>query len=243
MILLVGATSCKRKADNASGTDSSLTEQIRKDRIEHNKKILDMASKAHDNYTQLYALYNLMADDSANNLKNMDSVAEIYLKLNMGMAALKMSEKILVKDPENERMLELKAEGDMSMNKDEEALNINRKLFDKTKKLKYLFNIANVQMHTHNMKDLGETLDHIKTSPTYQKDSIEVADNQNGTLQKVPDPAVMSYIEAMLLFQKNKMNEGAAKLKQAIDIYPQYINARRDMQALIQQSQRPQKGQ
>jgi len=199
-----------------------------------------MAVKVHDNYTQLNALYNIMADDSSENLKNMDSIAEIYLRINMGMAALKMSEKILVKDPENEKMLELKAEGSVGQGKDAEALNINRKLYEKTKKIKYLFNIANVQLEANNMKDLDQTLDHIKTSPGYQKDTIEVADNQSGRLQKVPAPAAMAYMEAMIGYQKKDIKEMFTKLKQAVAIFPDFINANRAIQAIMQQQQQQQ---
>jgi tetratricopeptide (TPR) repeat protein len=149
-----------------------------------------------------------------------------------------MAEKILEKDPNNEKMLELKAEGDMGLGKDEEALNINRKLFDRTKKIKYLFNIANVQMQQGNSKDLNETLDHIKSSPDYEKDSIDVADNQTGNLQKVPAPAVMCYVEAMLDYKNKDIKGMYAKMKQAVTIFPDYVNAQRDIQAIMQQSQR-----
>jgi tetratricopeptide (TPR) repeat protein len=218
----------------------SSMDPVKAERIAHNKRVYEMAARVHDSYTQLNALYNIMADDTTNNLKNMDSVAEIYLKLNMGLPAMKMAEKILEKQPENEKMLELKAEGDMGLAKFDEALNINRKLYDKTKKLKYLFDIANVQLQQGKMKDLDETLNSIKTSPNYQTDSIEVADNQSGTLQKVPSPAVMSYIEAMLSYRNKDIKGMYAKLKQAVTIFPDYINANRDIQAIMQQSQKAQ---
>ncbi len=239
--------SCKH---HGKGTDTTTTssstpaatsmDPVKAERIAHNKAVYDMAAKVHDNYTQLNALYNIMADDTTNSLRNMDSVAEIYLKLNLGTPALKMAEKILAREPGNEKMLELKAEGDMSLGKNEEALNINRQLFDRTKKLKYLFNIANVQLQTNNMKDLNETLDKIKANPNYQTDSIEVADNQSGMLQKVPAPAVMSYVEAMLSYRNKDVKGMYAKLKQAVTIFPDYINANRDIQAIMQQSQRAQ---
>ena len=178
-----------------------------------------------------------MADDTTDNLRNMDSLAEIYQTLNMGIPALKMAEKILEKDPNNEKMLELKAEGDMGMGKDEDALNVSRKLYDKTKNIKYLFNIANVQMQQGNEKDVDETLEKIKSSPSYQKDSIDVPDNQTGNLQKVPAPALMSYVEAMLRYKNKDINGMYKKLREALNIFPDYINANRAIQAIIQQNQ------
>lgn len=223
-----------------AATVSNSIDPVKLERIAHNKKVYDMASKVHDSYTELNALYNIMADDTTNSLNNMDTIAQIYLKLNMGVPAMKMAEKILERQPENEKMLELKGEGDMSLGKFEEALNINRKLYDKTKKLKYLFDIANVQLQQGNMKDLNETIDKIKSNPDYQKDSIDVADNQSGTLQNVPAPAVMSYVEAMLCYRNKDIKGMYSKLKQAVTIYPDYINANRDIQAILQQSQKPQ---
>ena len=242
----VALISCKHhgKGGTTETTSSTLVatsmDPVKAERIAHNKAVYDMAAKVHDNYTQLNALYNIMADDTTNSLRNMDSIAELYLKLNMGTPALKMSEKILAREPGNEKMLELKAEGDMSMGKGEEALNINRQLYDKTKKIKYLFNIANVQLQANNMKDLHQTLDKIKATPAYETDSIEVADNQTGTLQKVPAPAVMSYVEAMLAYRSKDVKGMYAKLKQAVTIFPDYINANRDIQAIMQQSQQGQ---
>jgi tetratricopeptide (TPR) repeat protein len=238
----IGFTACKDK--NAGGTsDKGLANEMRKERLAHNRKVYETATKMHDNYTRLTALYDIMADDSSNSLKDMDTVAELYMKLNMGVPALKMAEKILVKDPENEKMLELKAEGCMSTGKEAEALNINRKLYEKTKKLKYLFGIANGQIQMGNMKDANETLNRVKASPDYQRDSVDVADNSSGRLQKVPDPALMAYIEAMFAAQKKNYPEMAAKLKQALTIFPDYTNARRDMMALQQQAQQAQQQQ
>lgn len=243
-ILILGIfalVSCKHHGKGgAKGTETASTvmDPVKAERVAHYKRVYDRAVEIHDNYTALNALNNIMADDTSNNLRNMDSIAEIYLKLNMGLPAMKMADKILEKDPNNEKMLELKAEGDMGLAKDEEALNINRKLFDRTKKLKYLFNIANVQMQQGNMKDLTETIDHIKSNPDYGKDSIDVADNQTGNLQKVPAPAVMCYVEAMLAYKNKDAKTMFAKLKQAVTIYPDYINAQRDIQAIMQQSQR-----
>lgn len=247
LISLIAATfsfaACKHHGNGKNttvtdATDSKKPEQI--ERINHNKKVYEMALAVHDNYTELNALYNIMADDTTNSMNNMDSIAQIYLRLNMGVPALKMAEKILEKQPENEKMLELKGEGDMSQGKFEEALNINRKLYDKTKKLKYLFDIANVQLQKGNMKDLNETLDKIKSNPDYEKDSIDVADNQTGMLQNVPAPAVMSYVEAMLAYRNKDIKTMYAKLKQAVTIFPDYINANRDIQAILQQSQKRQ---
>lgn len=223
---------------NSAAPAANTSDPVKMERIDHNKRVYEMAAKVHDSYTELSALYNIMADDTTNNLRNMDSVAEIYLKLNMGLPAMKMAEKILEKEPENEKMLELKAEGDMGFAKYDEALNINRKLYDKTKKLKYLFDIANVQLQQGKMKDLDQTLNSIKSSPDYQTDSINVADNQSGTLQNVPAPAVMSYIEAMLSYRNKDIKGMYSKLKQAVTIFPDYINANRDIQAILQQNQK-----
>ncbi len=249
LIISISATfiACKHHAkgsltDNslANSTTAVVKDPIKAERIEHNKKVYQMGLAVHDNYTQLNALYNIMADDTTNSLNNMDSIAQIYLRLNLGVPALKMAEKILEKQPENEKMLELKGEGDMSLGKYDEAMNINRKLYDKTKKLKYLFDIANVQLQKGNMKDLNETLDKIKSNPDYEKDSIDVADNQTGMLQNVPAPAVMSYVEAMLSYRNKDIKGMYAKLKQAVTIFPDYVNANRDIQAILQQSQKGQ---
>jgi tetratricopeptide (TPR) repeat protein len=230
--------SCKRPATGNNGSmDTGLADQIRKERVAHNKKIYDMATKVHDNYTQLNALYNIMADDSSENLKNMDSVAEIYVRMGQYTASAQMAEKVLAKQPDNEKMMEIKAQVLMGKGKLAEALNLNRKLYEKTKKIKFLFNISEAQMQMGNPADANETFTKIKTSPGYQTDSIDVVDEQSGRTQLVPATAAMAYVEAMISYSKKDFKDMEAKLRQALTIDPQFTNPQRYMQALMQQKQ------
>jgi tetratricopeptide (TPR) repeat protein len=236
--------SCKPKAKNTSGSsDSALTDQIRKERLAHNKKVFAMASANHDNYSQLNALINIIADDSSNAGHYMDSAAIIYFKFGLSPAAERLAEKVLAKEADDEKMLEIKAQVLASKQKLEEALNIDRKLYDKTKKLKYLFNMMVVQRQMGNDKDAAETMTKIKTDPSYEKDSIDVPDEQTGRIQFVPAPAVMAYVEAGIAYSKKDINGMVTKLNQALSIYPHFNNARYDLQALEQQARQMQQNQ
>jgi tetratricopeptide (TPR) repeat protein len=232
--------SCKQKSTTGSTSANTGNDEYRKERLAHNAKLYDYALKYHDNYTELNALVNLIADDSATYTKEMDSLGMLYFKMSLYTAAEKVADRVLQKNPEDEKMLELKAQLLMGKGKLEEALNMNRKLFEKSKKIKFLFNIAEAQLQLQNMKDLNETLTKIKTDPTYQTDSIDVVDEQSGRLQKVPAPAALSFVEAIICNSKNDFRGMLSKLNQALEIYPRYVNAQNYKRALMQQMQQMQ---
>jgi tetratricopeptide (TPR) repeat protein len=213
-------------------TEKNSLDNIRKERIAHNQKIFDEASAYGDSYVALNATYNLLADDSANSAKYLDTISALYVRLSLVGPAMKVAEKILEKDPTNEKMLDLKANAQMSMGNTNEAMNINRKLYEKDKKLKYLFQIASVQLNSRNFKDLDATISQIEKHPDLSKDSLEVPTDVPGQVQKVPCRAAVAYLRGVVAGEKQNFPEAKKKFKQAVSIYPQFVMAKRYLEML-----------
>lgn len=243
----IGFTSCSN-SNNGSGAfeknSGKLEDQIRKERIEHSKLVFDKALKVGDNITELSMAYSLMVDDSANALKYMDTAAAIYERVNMMPPALKMADMILAKDPTNEKMLELKSVGSASKGNGKEAIDINRKLYEREHKVKYLFNIASVQLGEKNWPALEATLKEAENSPNIDKDSFEVSDPTTGAVQMVPNRAALSYVRGLEAGQKNDIGGAMRQFGQCLKIYPNFTMAKRYIMAIEQasrQGQQPQR--
>lgn len=232
-----------------AGNDKTANDAYRKERIAHNQRIYKEAASNGDDYVALNATYALMADDTANSAKYLDTISAIYVRLNLVTPAMKVADKILERDPDNEKMLDLRANAQMSMGNTAEAMNINRKLYEKDKKLKYLFQIASVQLSSRNFKDLEATLAQIDKHPDLNTDSLEVPTDVPGQLQKVPSKAAIAYVRGVVAGEKQNFPEAKKKFKQAIAIYPKFTMAQKYLEmikaaeAQQQQMQPPMPGQ
>jgi tetratricopeptide (TPR) repeat protein len=242
----IGFTACN--SNNGSGAyeknSGKLEDQVRKERIEHSKKVFDKALKAGDNITELNMAYSLMVDDSANALKYMDTAAAIYERVNMIPPALKMADMILAKDPTNEKMLELKSMGSANKGNHQEAIDINRKLYEREHKVKYLFNVASVQIDQKDWKSLEGTLKEIESSPNIDKDSFTTTDPNTGSVQMVPNRAALAYIRGLEAGEKKDFAGAMRYFGQSLKIYPDFIMAKRYIMAIEQaskQGQQPQR--
>ena len=193
------------------------------ERIAYNKRIYNEALLNNDAYTQILAVYGLMADDTANNKTYMDSLASLYIHLNMAEPAAKLSERILAKYPNNKKALELKS---ILSRKPEDALNASRRLYEQTKDLKYLFQIATVQLGEGKKTDFNRTMQDIEKSPKLDKQTIDMPVDEAGHLQKVPARAVLTYMKGLAAIKEQDYLTAENMLQNALRIYPDFIMAK-----------------
>ncbi len=235
--LFLGA--CKN--DKSASKNGAENISVAKDdnAIALNKKIFAMATHNKDFYTALYAANAIIALDSANAGTYYDTLATIYAGLNQIEAASQMANKVLAKDPNNRKMLEIKASSAAATGDMANAMTISKKLYEISKEPKYLFNIATLNIQAGNYGETESTLDQLEKDPRYGKDSVEMPGQRQGQFQRIPLEAAVIYLRGNLDLSKNRIMEGATKIKQAIDRFPNFYLARRDMQ-MIQQSMQQQ---
>ncbi|RYD80825.1 MAG: hypothetical protein EOP53_07510 [Sphingobacteriales bacterium] len=225
-------TKTETKTDGANTKTVSAGDEIRKERLAFNQRIFNEASANGDAYVALNATYAMLADDTGNTSKYLDTLSALYVRLNLVGPAMKVADKILVRDPDNEKMLDLRANAQMSMGNTGEAMNINRKLYEKDKKLKYLFQIASVQLSSRSFKDLEATLSQIEKHPDLNTDSLEVPTDQPGQVQKVPSKAAVAYVRGVVAGEKQNFPEAKRKFKQAVSIFPRFTMAQKYLEML-----------
>ena len=225
--------SCNQKNTNEQATSTAKPKEVTlpvtgkvdaaaQERIAYNKRIYKEALANSDAYTQLSAVYGLMADDTVNRKAYLDTLASLYSRLSMAEPAAKLSERILAADPSNKKALELKS---MLSRKPEDALNAARRLYEQTKDVKYLFQIAQMQLEAGKVKDYDKTIETLEKNPKLDKETIPMQTGQGGT-QEVPARAVLTYMKAMPSIQEKDYVTAENMLRNALRIYPDFVMAK-----------------
>jgi tetratricopeptide (TPR) repeat protein len=214
----------------------------RQERISHYQKVYKEALKAGDPYTQLIATYNLMADDSGKQRPYIDSLSSLYARLNMAGPAMKMADRVLALDPRNKLALEIKAGASVGVGKAADAISTNRKLYQQTKDVKYLFAIAEMQLQSQDLNGLDKTVNQIAAVPNLSKQYLEMQSQQPGQTQKIPGNAVLEYLKGIIALAKNEKAMAEIHLHKAVQISPKFAMAQGYLDAMAQQSNMPQQG-
>jgi hypothetical protein len=233
----LGITACKNKAGTGSASSST---KGGSEYSTHLQNIYNRARKTGDPYTQLYAINALLEEDSVANAHLEDSAAMIYVALQMAKPAVVMAERVLARDPENSKMLEIKSSGSVASGKTDEAIALNMKLYQKEKKLRYLFQIAMIHLSDRDFNAVDQTLNEIQNSPNFNSDSVDITDQTTGQVQMVPVKAALPYMRGGILIEKNDpklIPEAMKDFKTAISIFPGFVMAKRYMAAVEEQSQ------
>ena len=149
LILSVFAfSSCKNDKSSAKNAGESINVSKDENLLALNKKIFNNAIRNKDKFSAIYAANSIIAMDSASAGIYFDTLASLYLDMRMIDAAGQIANKVLAKDPNNKKMLEIKAAGMIASGDLNGAVTINKKLYDQTHSLKYLFEEKYVDFKT-----------------------------------------------------------------------------------------------
>jgi len=231
---------CKQQT---GGSTSNVAADVKKEIIAHDKAILAHADVLKDPYTTLYTINSLLAYDTGN-LKYIDTAAQLYGKLGLGEQAMTCAQKVLAKEPNNVTMMEIQAGGYMALGNMDKAADICSKLYDKTNKPKYLFNLAMLQIQMHakerNFSEAERTISKIENHPDYMKDSAAVQTDAGGQMQKVPLNACTIYLRGVIDGQNQKYEGAIKKFESALKIDPDFYLANKNYNYLAQAVQQAQ---
>jgi tetratricopeptide (TPR) repeat protein len=222
---------CK-PAEGEKKSDVSLTEQIRKERMAHEQKVYAEAMKAGDSYAALHAAYSLLADDSAHAVQHLDTIVSLYASLSLIEPAFKTADRILAIDPQNDRMLDIKAAGEIAKGNGVEVIKKYRALYDKTNDLNYLFKVGQVQVQVSDPKDLKNTISEFENHPKLSTDSV---DSQVGTgikKQKVTAKAALVYLRGLEAVRAQNYALAKKHMGEALKLQPDFFMAKQFLEDL-----------
>lgn len=216
-------TACKN-ADNPASNAS----------IQKLQKLYKTSYDLKDIPTAITAVQLILTHDSTNVLR--DSLPSMYLAVQNIDACLTTTEDALKRHPESEEYAKYKMLCLEQVGKAEELFTLAKSLYDKTGKAEYVYKIASVQLVTGEFDAATKTINDMMEKYKNTKDSVDIFIDQAQS-QRVPIVAACWNMKGYLYIQTQKYQQAGEAYQKAIQIFPDFVMARRNLQQLIQGAQ------
>ncbi len=197
----------------------------------NNKALFEKSMAVKDYHTAILAIQYMLLKDSTLNLYE-DTLPELYIATQNIEAADYYVTKVLVRKPNDERFLQIKALCAQQKGKVEEEFDIYNKLYASTNKLSYLYQITAFQFSTGQIEQAAQNLATLETKAA-TKDSVDFALSETEK-QKVPLLAAVYNMKAYMQAQKRDLPGAKKYFESALKIFPNFVMAKRNLQQLMQ---------
>jgi tetratricopeptide (TPR) repeat protein len=184
--------------------------------------------------TAITAVQLILLEDSTNSLR--DSLPSMYLAVQNIDACLATTEDALKRHPENEEFSKYKMLCLEQIGKADELYELAKTLYDKTGKAEYIYKIASVQLVTNKFDEASKTINSMMEKYKNTKDSVDIFIDQAQS-QRVPIIAACWNMKGFLYIQTQKYQQAGEAYQKAIQTFPDFVMARRNLQQLIQGAQ------
>ncbi|TAE86331.1 MAG: tetratricopeptide repeat protein [Bacteroidetes bacterium] len=184
--------------------------------------------------TAITSVQLILLQDSTHALR--DSLPAMYLSVQNIDACLTTTEDALKRKPNDEELLKYKMLCLEQLGKGEELLTLSNDLYNKTKKSEYLYKSVSVQLAMGNFEVASKNIDDMMEKYKGSTDSVDmiIGEGQN---QRVPILAACWNMRGYVYIQTQKYQQAAEAYQRAIQIFPDFVMARRNLQQLIQSAQ------
>lgn len=181
--------------------------------------------------TAITAAHLILAQDSTNGLR--DSLPAMYMAVQNVDACLATTEDALKRKPEDEELLKYKLLCLEQMGEVDQLFELANALYAKTGKAEYIYKVASVQLVTGKLKEASNTIAEMQEKYKDSKDSVDIFIDQAQS-QRVPVTAACWNMRGYMHIQNQKYQQAAEAYEKAIQIFPDFVMARRNLQQLIQ---------
>ncbi len=184
--------------------------------------------------TAITAVQLILTHDSTNALR--DSLPSMYLAMQNIDACLATTEDALKRHPQNEEYTKYKMLCLEQMGNADELFTLAKSLYDKTGKAEYIYKIASVQLVSGKFDEASKTINEMMEKYKNTKDSVDIFIDQSQS-QRVPIIAACWNMKGYLYIQTQKYQQAGEAYQKAIQTFPDFVMARRNLQQLIQGAQ------
>lgn len=219
-LLALGTAAAMLIACNSSNNNTAQLEALY-------KKSYDLK----DIPTAITAVQLLLQQDSTNALR--DSLPGMYFAVQNIEACLTTTNESLKRNADNEELNNLKLLCLEQKGDGEQALKLSEELYKKTGKLEYIYKKASMELMTNQLETATKTIDGMADKYKDSKDSVDIFIDQNQS-QPVPIQAACWNMRGYVYIQKQQYQQAAEAYQKAIQIYPDFVMARRNLQQLVQ---------
>jgi tetratricopeptide (TPR) repeat protein len=189
-----------------------------------------MALRYNDPSVALLSLYHRIAENpQETSLK--DSLMGLYFALNQYTQALSVVQDLKASNYENLRTLEVEALSFRALGRPKESLAAYEKLYEKTKQVYHLYQIASIQ---YQLKRLGEciaSLNDVILNPEAAKEKVSIAYSQEQSQQVIIQAAAHN-IRGVVYQDQKLFAEARADYEAALKLAPDFVLARNNLEAL-----------
>jgi len=161
-----------------------------------------------------------------------DSLAYIYINLGSLQQAILLSREILDTSPENQGILEVKAIAEQNLGLSKESLTSYESLYQKSKNVYHLYQIATLQYDLKRMAECNASIDAILSSPEVDKKELNIGTGTRGQQQKVVLKAAALNMKGVLAMDFNENAVAKVCFDEALRLTPDFVLAKNNVDFL-----------
>ncbi len=195
------------------------------------KKLYEKSMEVKDYNTAITSVQMMLQVDSSQTIY-MDTLPELYVAVRNFEAADYYNKSALNRHPEEEKYLQLKALLAQQFGRVEEEIDVYNKLYAKTNKLSYLYQIAAYQFATEQMEKASKTMVELESKMGNSTDSVDFMVSETAK-QKVPIRAAVYNMKAYMVAQNRDLMGAKKYFEMALKEYPEFVTARQNLMQLM----------
>ncbi|MEX0812968.1 MAG: hypothetical protein WD048_12185 [Chitinophagales bacterium] len=202
--------------------------------INTQKSIYRSAMDNGDLLTAINAVYYLNEYEPENAWK--DTLIGLYFGRGAYVQTVLLGEKLMEGREKDTTLMEYMAFSKEALGMHEESLKAYEKLYDQTKKLNYLYQIASLQFNLRRYNECVSSLNKITQDPEAEETKVNIRYGR-GETQEVPVMAAVFNINGVLAMQQQDFKSAEASFQKALEIFPDFALAKGNIQAMAQQQE------
>jgi tetratricopeptide (TPR) repeat protein len=195
------------------------------------KKLYSHAMEIKDYQTAITAIQIMYQLDSTDNAL-LDTLPELYIAQRNFESADYYTQIALKKYPDNEHFLQIKALMAQQFGRVEEEMDTYEKLYAKTQKLSYLYQLTAFYFSAGQMEPATKGLTELEAKMANSTDSVDFMVSETAK-QKVPVRAAVYNMKAYLQAQKRDLAGAKNYFEMALKEYPEFVTAKQNLMQLM----------
>lgn len=199
--------------------------------IELHSKIYRTAMENGDLNTATSSVYQL--DELEPNKAWKDTLIGLYFGRGAYVQTVLLGEKMLESNENDTTLLEYIAFSKEALGIYEEALEAYQKLYNDSKKLSHLYQIASLEFNLRRYNECVTSLNKITQDPKANDTNVSIRYGR-GETQEVPVMAAVFNINGVLALQQQDFKAAEASFQKALEIFPDFALAKGNVQAMAQ---------
>jgi len=249
LLLLSATTWADAQRRNPEARGNSAEEAARDERPESSEldpedvAIYQQALRYNDFSTAIVAVHEILVE-TPSALTWKDTLASLYFYSGQSLQALSVANELLLDNPSDERMLEVKAISLQNLGVAREALSAYEDLYRISGNLGHLYQIATLQYQLKRYGECEISLNRLIQAPESQEMQVSINMGQ-GRQQRVPLVAASYNIYGVVQLEQNRREAAKAAFQKAVEAFPEFVLAKNNLRLVEQADQegQPETGQ